>query len=110
MKIEHIVDGVITTEQKKRFYLFVIDIFTGKIEIVFDGADLKTRGICWSYYYFFRKDSGNFELLPELQRHKPKKNFFDCDGDETDEKNQFWFPMGKSEKRIKLCKKILKKL
>lgn len=112
--VEEIIDKVITIEQKKKFYQFLLDIYNGKIEIVFELvfelADLKSRGFCWSYYYFFGIESGDFELLPELRRHKPRKYFYDSDGWQTDDKNQFWFPLGENKKRIELCEKILEKL
>jgi len=108
--VEKIIDNVITIEQKKKFFQFVLDIYNGKIEIIFDGADLESRGFCWSYFHFFGETQYDFELLPELRKHKPKKHFFDADGNRTDDKDQFWFPINENKKRIKICKKILKDL
>ena len=75
IETEIIIDNIITTEQKIKFFRFMLNIYNGKIVIRFDGADLKTRGFCWSYFYFFGETQYNFDLLPELRKHKPKKAF-----------------------------------
>jgi len=108
--MEYIKNNEITTEQKKKFFQFMLDIYSEKIEIRFDNVDLKSRGFCWSYFYFFGETQHNFELLPELRKHKPKKHFYYSDGSKTNDYSQFWFPINENKKRIKLCEKILKKL
>lgn len=105
-----IINDTITTKRKKKFFQFALDIYTGKINRIFSGFDLAEYGFCNLYRYFFDENIYDFESLPELRKHKPKKFFYDYLGEETDDKSQFWFPPCQNEKRIKLCKKILKNL
>lgn len=108
--VERIKNDIITPEQKKKFYQFLLDIYNGKIEVVFESANLNLRGFCWSYKYFFGQTQYKFKLLSELRRHKPRKYFYDFDGFETDDKDQFWFLIDDNKKRIKICEKILNEL
>ena len=106
--IEQIKNGVITIKQKKKFFQYALDIYT-------KNSISSGNGFCYLYQSFFYNNkndyfganTNNFELLPELRRHKPKKIFYNHKNEETDEKSQFWFPLGENEKRIKICKKIL---
>lgn len=98
----------ITTKQKKKFFEFCFKNFTKK---------LTPFGFCAlfsDFFYFEEIDyNNNINLLPELIKFKPKKYFYDCDNEKTDDKSLFWFPIGEDQsqsKRIEICKKILAKL
>lgn len=108
--IAQIKNEKITTKQKKKFFRFVLDIYTGKIKKSHNWVELINYGFCNIYRYFFSEDAGDFELLPELRRHKPRKHFYSYKNTKTDDKDQFWFPVGDNKKRIKLCEKILENL
>lgn len=100
----------ISTYQKKRFFKFALNVYTGKINGDNGWHDLKDFGFCNMYRYFFEinlnLNVGDFELLPELLEYKPKI-FYDCSGEMADEDNQFWFRPSQNDERIEICKKIL---
>lgn len=45
--------------------------------------------------------------LDELMIYKPTV-FYDCDGIETEDDSQFWFPVTDTKSRINLLKKVIK--
>lgn len=101
MKRENVIEnGIITIEQKKRFFQYALDIYTKNLR----GSGY---GFCALYDSFFGFSSCDFNLIPELKKYKPQRRFYCNNNIETTDEDQFWFPMGDNKKRINICKKIL---
>lgn len=109
--MEEIIDNRIPVDQKIRFYLFALDVFTDnkKNDYCFCCERLESFGFCAIYKHYFNTAYANLKLLPELLKYKPN-TFYNFLGDITDDEFDFWFPAGKHEKRIEICKEILETL
>lgn len=49
------------------------------------------------------------EDLAELMEYKPEEIFYTCTGEETDNSEQFWFPISNTEIRIKILEECIEK-
>jgi len=116
METEIIVNNVITKEQKIKFFEFALNLFRNKIEIKLSSdlnlhENLRDYGFCLIFKHFFGQSNFEFDLLPELRKHRPRKKFYDYDGNKSENKYDFWFPLsGEQTQRIKICEKILAEL
>lgn len=88
--------------QKLRFFKYVFERLNSKVKINF--------GLCGIYYDYFGMPPENFELIPELRKHKPKTKFYDYQGKPSEFSDQFWFPPNDDESRIELCKQVLEEI
>ena len=88
-------DGSVIESYRLEFYKFALDIYNGVIQRETPaGKDLMNYGFCAMFYtYFCTTPPSSIELaLPELYVYKPTL-FYDCEGNRTDERDQFWFPI-----------------
>jgi len=101
--------GKMSVAQKIRFFEFCLKIYTQEIQVIDDATDLFDFGFCNLFQYYFDVNSNNFELIPELLKHKPDI-FYDYVGTVIDDDGLFWFPPTENMERTMICKSILKEL